>query len=154
MQRLMAEVAQSPRQLLARAPRPAEAAAIDRISHQRVLQMRQMQTDLVSPAGRKAHAQVAMGTKSLQHPIVRGGGTAIAAHRHAEPVAAVPPEVMTPTQTARYSRETDRAMSSRVSAVCASGVRATIRRPLVSLSSRWMMPARGIEARRGSHPNK
>src|SRR6202789_1780362 len=65
----------------------------------------------------------------------------------------VPPEVMTPTQTARYSAETDRAMSSRVSAVCASGVRATIRRPLVSLSSRWMMPARGIEARRGSQPN-
>jgi hypothetical protein len=43
---------------------------------------------------------------------------------------------MTPTHTARYSRDMVRAMSCRDSEVCASGVRATTSKPLVSLSSR------------------
>ena len=55
-----------------------------------------------------------------------------------------------PMQTASYSRSTSRASMARTSAVCASSVRATTIRPLVSLSSRCTMPARGTCASFGS----
>ena len=66
----------------------------------------------------------------------------------------VPPPVMTPTQAATYSRAMVRASSCRLSEVCASGVRATTNKPLVSLSSRWINPARGSAASFGSSPSK
>ena len=62
----------------------------------------------------------------------------------------VPPAVITPRQMASYSRWISRASSMRTSAVCAASVRATTSRPLVSLSSRCTMPARGSAASCGS----
>ena len=52
----------------------------------------------------------------------------------------VPPPVMTPVHSARYSRSISRAASAATSAVCASGVRATTSSPLVSLSRRCTRP--------------
>ena len=58
---------------------------------------------------------------------------------------------MTPVHMARYSRRDLRAPPGRAtSAVCASRVRATTSRPLVSLSRRWTSPARGTRASFGS----
>src|SRR6185312_2890525 len=62
----------------------------------------------------------------------------------------VPPPVMTPRHSARYSRTISRAASCATSPVCASGVRATTRSPVVSLSRRCTSPARGTTASLGS----
>src|SRR5256886_10293128 len=62
----------------------------------------------------------------------------------------VPPAVITPVHSARYSRPILREVIAAVRAACASGVRATTRRPLVSLSSRCTRPARGSRASCGS----
>ena len=107
--------------------------------------------------------QIGMGAKALQHPVMRDRRPAPLAYRHSQPIAAVAPDglhrwcrppVMTPTHTARYSRDMVRAISCRLSEVCASAVRATTNRPLVSLSRRWMRPARGNFASDGSSPNR
>ncbi len=55
-----------------------------------------------------------------------------------------------PCTTARYSRVTVRACNCRTRSVCASSVLATTMRPLVSLSSRCTMPARGSAASAGA----
>ena len=52
--------------------------------------MRQMQSDLVRPPGLELDAQVGVGPKALEHAIMRDRRPAVLAHRHAQPVAAVP----------------------------------------------------------------
>src|SRR5882762_9253097 len=64
--------------------------------------------------------------------------------------AIVPPPVISPVDSARYSRPILRAAIAAMRALCASGVRATTKRPLVSLSSRCTRPARGSRASCGS----
>ena len=59
-----------------------------------------------------------------------------------------------PSTSARYSRWISRRCSFETSAVWVSGVRATTRSPLVSLSSRCTSPARGTEASAPSWASK
>ena len=103
---------------------------------------------------RAARARSVCARKRLHHAVVRDRSAAVGAHRHAGALRAMPADRLIDgaaaghhaVHTARYSRSISRAAMAATSAVCASGVRATTSRPLVSLSSRWTSPARGTRA--------
>ena len=97
--------------------------------------------------------------KPLDEAIVRDGLAPIGAHRHAQAVRAMPADGLVDgaarrsgrRHTARGIRAASRVRAAAsVRAVCASSVRATTSRPLVSLSMRCTMPARGMAASFGS----
>ena len=94
------------------------------------------------------------GTEAVHKQLIEASKTPVVASRSTawRPIGAStwPPPVISPTVSARYSRCTSRAASSRTRAVCVTRSRATTKSPLVSLSSRWMMPARGTSPRRES----
>ena len=134
------------------------ASAIQRIAHQRMTDVRQVHADLVRASGLQGHAQQAVLRESLDQPVVRDGFASIGAHGHAQPVGAMPADGLVHGAAAGHRAHAQRhvlalhvVFAQRLDQ-CRVGleVRATTSRPLVSLSMRCTMPARGTPASFGS----
>src|SRR5471032_769452 len=62
------------------------AAAVKRVTHQRMVNMRHMNPYLMGPAGFQSQPQTGMGTKMLHNPIMGHCGFAHRMHRHMGPL--------------------------------------------------------------------
>lgn len=83
MQRLAGELLEGLYQGRARSRRDAEAAAIDRVPHQRVVDVGHVHADLVRAAGLQLDPGVGVGAEPLQHAVVADGLLATGHHAHA-----------------------------------------------------------------------
>ena len=160
MQRLTTERPQCFDELRRSSLRQQQPTAVHAIADERITDVRHVHADLVRASRLRASSARACARDSAStHPIVRDRLAAVLANRHAHAIDAdAARSAHRPrrrrssrrVQTASYSRSTSRASIARTSAVCASSVRATTINPLVSLSSRCTMPARGTCASFGS----
>ncbi len=82
MQRLTVEVAQCLGQLGGRVAQWAQTATVSGIAHQRVFDVRHVDTDLVGTAGLQTQTQTGVATKLLVNPVVSYGRTTIGHHGH------------------------------------------------------------------------
>ena len=90
VQRLALERAQGGGQPHRRPFGKPEASAVHRVPHDRMAQMRQVQANLMGSAGLELDLQIGVAAKALDQPVVGDRPPPVRAHRHAEPVGAMP----------------------------------------------------------------
>ena len=114
--------------------------------------------DLVGSSGLEPALEQGCVTEAPLHHIVRHGGFAARHHGHPGPLRGVPPDRFVDDAGTGEVTENQRRIvalyAARLQLPHQLGlrlqVRATTSSPLVSLSSRWTMPARGTAASFGS----
>ena len=90
VQCLAREFTQRGAQLLGRAFRQREPAAVNAVTDDRVIDVREVHADLVSAPGFELHADVRVRTETPDHAVMRDGIATAVADRHAHAVRRVP----------------------------------------------------------------
>lgn len=103
VQRLALESAQGLNQAVGGAAWTRQApGAVFGVTHDGIVQMRQMQANLVRAPGLEFDAEVGMGAETLEHAIMGNRRAAVLAHGHAQAVASMPADRLIDRTASRH----------------------------------------------------